>query len=156
MSVPSSAREALIAETLGEMAAILERVEAVKPMLAEACAAVAQASASLAAQAAAMEARVTTVADVAAAHSVKHITRRADELLRASAEVETRSMEIAARKLFRDELAPVLQRLSRALASSEGPRNVLIRTAFSYGAAAIIASALTWSLALHVIAGCGS
>lgn len=156
MSGPSSAREALIAETLGEMAAVLDRMEAVKPTLDEACAAVTRASESLAAQASAVEGRVAAITDTAAALAVKHIARRADELARASADVETRAMETAARKLFREELAPALQRLSRAHVDAEHPHVVLAKAVMGYFAAVIGGSAVTWILALHLMAGCGT
>ena len=93
MNGTSSAREALIAETLGEMAALLDRVEAVAPALDASRLALINASTELAGQVKAFESRMAGITENAKMQAVKHIARRTDEITRVSAEAQTRAME---------------------------------------------------------------
>ena len=115
MNGTSSAREALIAETLGEMAALLDRVEAVAPTLDASRLALINASTELAGQVTAFESRMAGITENAKLQAVKHIARRTDEITRVSAEAQTRAMEEAARMLFRTEVGPALQRVAMPL-----------------------------------------
>jgi uncharacterized membrane-anchored protein len=115
MNGTSSAREALIAEALGEMAALLDRVEAVAPALDASRLALINASAELAGQVTAFESRMAGITENAKVQAVKHIARRTEEITRVSAEAQTRAMEEAARMLFRTEVGPALQRVAMPL-----------------------------------------
>ncbi len=110
-SVTSSAREALIAEALGDMATLLDRLEAVKPALETACQELTKAGEALARNAANAESRVAAVADGAAVRAVKHIARRADELVKHAREKELRAMQTTARELIKIELGDAVKRL---------------------------------------------
>ena len=111
MSGTSSAREALIAEALGEMAELLDRLEAVAPALDVSRLALINASTELAGQVTAFESRMAGITENAKAQAVKHIARRTEEIARVSGEAQTRAMEEAARMLFRTEVGPALQRV---------------------------------------------
>jgi hypothetical protein len=113
MKPPTSAREALIAEALGDVATLLARVDAVTAALHTSCDAVQQASARMEARASQMDDKVRLLTEVATAVAVKHVARRTEYLVRSVAELQTRAMEGAARDLFQRELTPALQRLSR-------------------------------------------
>lgn len=113
MMPPTSAREALIAEALGDIAMLLARVDAVTPALHTACDAVDEASARMEARASQMDDKVRILTEVATEVAVKHIARRTEDRARSVAELQTRAMEAAARELFQRELTPALQRLSR-------------------------------------------
>jgi hypothetical protein len=108
---PSTAREALIVEALGEVAALIDRVEAVAPAMEAARQALVRATAELASQVLAFENRMTAVTENAKVQAVRHIARRTDEVARSSLDAQTRAMEEAARTLFRTEVGPALQRL---------------------------------------------
>ena len=108
---PSTAREALIVEALGEVAALIDRVETLAPALDASHRALVQASAGLAHQVTAFEARMAAITENAKLTAVKHIARRTDEITRSSLDAQTRAMEEAARALFRAEVGPALQRL---------------------------------------------
>lgn len=150
MNGTSSAREALIAETLGEMAALLDRVEAVAPALDASRLALINASTELAGQVAAFESRMAGITENAKMQAVKHIARRTDEITRVSAEAQTRAMEEAARMLFRTEVGPALQRVAMPL---QHLADLAHRGAhpwqhwLTHAATAAAASAATWSLA---------
>lgn len=150
MNGTSSAREALIAETLGEMAALLDRVEAVAPALDASRLALINASTELAGQVTAFESRMAGVTENAKVQAVRHIARRTDEIARVSAEAQTRAMEEAARMLFRTEVGPALQRVAMPL---QHLADLAHRGAhpwqhwLTHAATAAAASAVTWVLA---------
>lgn len=150
MNGTSSAREALIAETLGEMAALLDRVEAVAPALDASRLALINASTELAGQVTAFECRMAGITENAKVQAVKHIARRTDEITRVSAEAQTRAMEEAARMLFRTEVGPALQRVAMPL---QHLADLAQRGAhpwqhwLTHAATAAAASAVTWALA---------
>ena len=150
MTGTSSAREALIAETLGEMAALLDRVEAVAPALDASRLALINASTELAGQVTAFESRMAGITENAKMQAVKHIARRTDEITRVSAEAQTRAMEEAARMLFKTEVGPALQRVAMPL---QHLADLAHRGAhpwqhwLTHAATAAAASAVTWALA---------
>ena len=150
MSGTGSAREALIAEALGEVAALLDRVEAVGPALDGSRLALIHASAELAGQVTAFESRMAGITENAKAQAVKHIARRTEEITRVSAEAQTRAMEEAARMLFRTEVGPALQRVAmplQHLADLAHRGAHPWRSWMTHVATAALASALTWAVA---------
>ena len=150
MNGTSSAREALIAETLGEMAALIDRVEAVAPALDASRLALINASTELAGQVTAFESRMAGITENAKSQAVKHIARRTDEIARVSAEAQTRAMEEAARMLFRTEVGPALQRVAMPL---QHLAELAHRGAhpwqhwLTHVATAVVASGVTWAMA---------
>lgn len=111
MTEPTSAREALLAEVIGEVAMLLKRVDALVPVLEATRTALVEASTKLDVHAAAAEGRIAAFTQASATHAVKHIARRTDEMARGAVEVQARAMEASARELFRREVTPALQRL---------------------------------------------
>ena len=151
MNGTSSAREALIAETLGEMAALLDRVEAVAPALDASRLALINASTELAGQVTAFESRMAGITENAKVQAVKHIARRTDEMARNSLDAQTRAMEEAARLMFRTEVGPAIQRLTMPLQhlaelAQRGARPW--ERWLTHVATAVVASGLTWALAI--------
>ena len=150
MNGTGSAREALIAEALGEVAALLNRVEAVAPALDGNRLALVHACAELAGQVTAFESRMAGITENAKTQAVKHIARRTEEIARGSAEAQTRAMEEAARMLFRTEVGPALQRVAVPL---QHLADLAHRGAhpgqpwLTHAATAVVASGLTWVLA---------
>lgn len=147
----STAREAFITEALGEVATLLDRVEAVAPTLDASRLALINAGAELAGQVTAFEGRMAGIAENAKAQAVKRIARRTDEIARASAEAQTRAMEESARLLFRTEVGPALQRVAMPL---QHLADLAHRGAhpwqhwLTHAATAVVASGLTWALAV--------
>ena len=76
MNRPSTAREAFIVETLGEVAALIDRVEAVAPALDASRLALINASMDLAGQVTAFESRMAGITENAKVQTVKHIVRK--------------------------------------------------------------------------------
>lgn len=150
MSGANSAREALIVETLGEVAALIDRLEAVAPALDASRLALVSASKELGSQIGGIEHRMIALADGAKVQAIKHIARRTDEMARLTMEAQARAMEDAARALFRSELGPAIQqaaipwqRLTELAQDSLRPWNRWL----THLATAMLASALSWALA---------
>ena len=150
MNRPSTAREALIAEAIGEVAQLLDRVEALAPAMDEARKSLVQASAELAGQVVALENRIATITQNAKAKTVEHMVRRTDEVARQSLEVQTRAMAEAARAIFNAEVEPTLRRLVMPLQRvAQGVDRRWDRW-LMHAATAVAASAATWALAAYL------
>lgn len=150
MSGVGTAREALLAEALGEMQALVGRVEAIVPAMDRNRAALLQASEALAAQADAFERRMAALTDHAKLHAVQHIARCTDELARVSLAAQRRAMEDAARNAFRAEAEPALQRLVAPLQRVvEFAHEAALpwQRWLAHAATAALSCSLTWALA---------
>lgn len=146
----SSAREAFIVEALGEVAVLLDRVEAVARTLDASRLALINANTELAGQVTAFERRMAGITENAKVQAVKHIARRTDEIARGAVETQIRVMEESARMLFRTEVGPALQRVAMPLQhlaelAHRGARPW--QHWLTHAATAVVASALTWALA---------
>lgn len=150
MNPPSTTREALIVEALGEAEKLIRQVEALAPALDQSRQALLDAHSGLAGQLDAFEARMAAIADNTKLLAVKHIARRTEEIARVSAEAQTRAMEEAARMLFRAEVGPALQRVAMPL---HHLADLAQRGAhpwqhwLTHFATAIVASGVTWAAA---------
>ena len=163
MNGPSSAREALIAETLGEMAGLLERMEALAPALEASRLALIQASEKLSHEITAFESRMLGVCENVKLQAIRHVARRTDELSRATLDLQVKAMHEAARAAFSQEVSTELQRqlavlhkLAEADTAGAGPRRAGVLTlaaasALAAALAATLASALTWVLATDLL-----
>ncbi|MBE2241634.1 MAG: hypothetical protein IAE86_02690 [Burkholderiaceae bacterium] len=148
MTQPSTTREALIVEALGEAAKLIRQVEALVLALDQSRQALADAHSGLQDQLAAFESQVAALTEKSKVQAVKHILARTDEAARRSVELQARAMADAARVAFSDEFGATLQRLQASiqpLAEQKGRRWELWLT---HAAAAATASAVTWTFAL--------
>ena len=115
MSGPSTAREALIVEAIGEAATLIRQAEALAPVLGETCQALQQANRQLNDTLAGFEGRLTAITDNAKTRTVQYIAVRIDEAARRSIEQQRQAMADAARSAFDAEFGPTLQQLQSAL-----------------------------------------
>ena len=142
MNGPSTAREALIAEAIGELGRLLDRAAALDAAIAESRERLAEAHAQLAEQLA----QVAEVTEHTKVQAVKHILVRTDEAAQRAVFVQARAMHEAAQALFRSEIEPALKQLAAPLREAVQRLNrrsnwlVLVTTA-------VASSGLTWSLA---------
>lgn len=143
-------REALIAEALGDIAVLLERLEAIAPALASTSEAVMSAADLLTTRSADAESRFTAFTQHAVTHLSKHLALRAEELARAAVEVEAQALHATGRKILQEELGPPVQRLVRALNDSAHRR--LHWPSVVVGAVtAVLASAAAWVGAFYLL-----
>jgi hypothetical protein len=150
MNGPTTAREALIVEALGEAAQLIRQVEALAPVLAQMCQALLQADTHLRDTLAGFESRMAAIAENAKSRTVQHLAAQADEATRRSIEQHSRAMADAARVAFGTELGATVQRLQSTL------QPLIERTErrwegwLTHAAAAAAASAATWTLAVSL------
>ena len=147
MTNPSTTREALIVEALGEAAKLIRQVEALAPAMDESRQALADAHSGLAGQLAAFQTQVTSLTEKAKVQAVKHILARTDEAARRSIESQGRAMADAARVAFGGELGASMQRLQSAIQPLIERRGQRWERWLTHAAAAATASAVTWTLA---------
>ena len=152
MSQPTTAREALIAEALGDVAQLLDRVEALAPAMDDARRSLVQASTDLARQAETFERRISALAEGAKAETVRHIVRRTEALARQSLDSQTRAMAEAAQRLFTSEIHPALQRLALPLQQMVSRLDRPWQPWLTHAATAVVSSALTVALVLALTA----
>jgi hypothetical protein len=153
MTHPATTRELLIAETLGEAATLIERVEALAPALDASRQALAEAHQGLADQLAAFEGQVAAITDRAKVQTVKHILARTDEAARRSIELQSRAMADAARVALGAEFGAALERLKAVTAEAAHRSPGRWEPWLTHAAAAVAASALTWAAAAWLCAG---
>lgn len=150
MSAPSNAREALIAELVGEVSSLLDRVDNLVPEIHATCDAIVRAGTELEAHASQAERRISAFTEAAKAHAVKHIAQRTDELARSSSEAQLQAMRQTAREVARAEVAPALQQMQRrqlARAAGIGSADRL----WTYAATAICAAVVGAAAAAYVL-----
>ena len=143
MTDPTTAREALIVEALGETAKLIRQVEALAPVLDESRQALADAHAQFADQLTAFETQVTALTEKAKVQAMKHILVRTDEAARRSIEQQGRAMADAARVAFGAELGATMQRLQAAIRPLIEQRERRRELWLTHAAAAATASAVT-------------
>ena len=144
MNHPSTTREVLIVEALGEAAKLIRQVEALAPALDRSRQALADAHSGLSGQLAEFETQVLALTEKAKVVAVKHVLTRTEEAARQSADLQSRAMADAARVAFGADLGATLQRL-QSLHARPGPR---WEPWLTHAAAAATASAATWTLAI--------
>jgi len=151
MTSPATAREALIAEAIGDLAKLLDRAEALQSAMLESRQALVDAHAQLADQLAAFDAHVAALTEKAKVQMVKHVLVRTDEAARRSVDLQSRAMADAARVAFGAELGATLQRLQVTLQPLIERQGNRWEWWLTHAAAAAAASAGTWVLALYLV-----
>jgi uncharacterized protein (DUF885 family) len=151
MSTPTTAREAPVAEAIGDAGRLLDRLEQLLPALERARLALTNADAALLERIGALEARMTSITATTTAATVEHLARQARLMAVRSVESQRMAMAEVARRLFSQEVEPALARL---IASLERQTARFARPARQWPwhvATALAASMATWVMALLVM-----
>jgi len=112
MNRPSTAREALIAEILGDVAALVERVEALAPAMDASRQALVQVGEELVNQVATFDNRTEMLTNHAVVVASNRILRRANEVTAKTLDTQILAMQAAAREMFNKEVDPVVHRVA--------------------------------------------
>ena len=115
MSQPSTAREALIVEVLGEVARLLDRVDSLNSSMEVGHLALANASEELGERLKVFEVSTASVAKRVQASAVEHIIKRAGKVASESIDSQARAMNAAARLAFSGQVESDLARLATSL-----------------------------------------
>jgi hypothetical protein len=147
-----SKKEVLIAELLGEMDALLTRVDAVAPTIDAASARLLQSSQGLTASTDRYRHATQAIVERSQTSAVMHIVRRTNEVAQASLEEQTTAMHSAARALFQNEAAGHLHDLSAVLSAAlDKARVPNWHSWLTHATTALVAAAVTAALVLHVL-----
>ena len=150
MNRPTTAKEALIAEVLGDMASLIERVEALAPELETSRLALVRSHEELVNEVAIFKTQMTQVIGFAKVQTAKHIGQSADDATKKLIAIQTESMQSAGRELFRAEIHPVLRQVAQQLQELAERQSRHVVTIWTYAGAAIagcvlsVASAAVW------------
>ncbi|HMN94699.1 MAG TPA: hypothetical protein PKC60_15835 [Hydrogenophaga sp.] len=150
MSDLVTAREELMAVAIGDLGALLDRVETLAPQLDASRMELLRTSAELGEQVAAYSRRMDEITVNAKVQAVKHIARRADEMARGTVDTQTRAMEEAARAVFRNEVGPTLQRVTLPLQEVAAIARKSARPWewwLLHTATAVLSSGISWAMA---------
>jgi len=147
MNRTTTAREALIAEALGDVALLLDRVDGLTSSMEAGRLALAQASSDLAERVRLFDTDIASITQRAQVRAVEYIVRRSAETARVSNESQTRAMGDAVRHAVAAEVHPALQRLGATLQllvqRLEHPRDCWL----THAATATVSASLAWLVA---------
>lgn len=155
MNRSTTAKEALIAEVLGDMASLIERVEALAPELETSRLALVRSHEELVNEVAIFKTRMTHVIGFAKVQTAKHIGQSADDATKKLIAIQTESMQSAGRELFRAEIHPVVRQVVQQLQELAERQTRHVMTIWSYAGAAMggcvfsLASAAFWAWLLR-------
>jgi len=144
MTYPSSAREALIVEALGNVAQLLDRVEALTLSVNAARIALDSASAKLHGDLKALDADIQVVTHQAKVAMVDHVLKRVNKAASEAMATQAQAMTSAARLAFSDQaesnLPRLIKLLQNALQRIDRPWEVWM----THAATACASGFLTW------------
>lgn len=146
----TTAREELMAVAIGQLGELLDRMDTLAPNLDASRMELLITSTDLAKKVEAYSKRMDEITENAKLQTVKHIARRADEMARGTVDTQTRAMEEAARLVFRNEVAPALQRVTLPLQDVADLARKGARPWegwLLHAATAVLASAISWAMA---------
>jgi len=155
MNRPTTAKEALIAEALGDMAALIERLETLAPELQASRQALVLSHKELVNEVAIFKAQMTEVIGFAKVQTARHIGQSADDATKKLIATQTESMQSAGRELFRAEIHPIARQVSQQLQALAERQSRHVATIWTYAGAAIggaalsLASAAFWTWLLR-------
>jgi hypothetical protein len=115
MDRSSTAREALVAELIGDLATLLDRVDTVIPSIDDARLKMTAAAHELTAGVAPFKAHMVGIAAETKKASVQHILRCTNEAAAKLLEAQTQAMTVSARAIIDKEVGPPLRQLARNL-----------------------------------------
>jgi hypothetical protein len=144
MNGPSTAREALIVEALGDVASLLDRIESLTASMEVGRLALVNASAELDGRLRAFETGTAALTQQVQARVIEHILKRTGKATTQSIEAQSRAMSSAARLAFSAQVDSNLTRLNNFLHEFlqrvDRPWDLWL----THAATAVVSAAITW------------
>lgn len=151
MSKPSDAREALIAEAIGDVGRLMQDLAVLASLVEGSRDGLLQAKNELDTSLAAFGGQVSAITDHAKSQAVKYMAAKAGEATRQSIEQQSRAMADAARVAFGAEVGATMQRWQFTLNTLlERQRMRAWETWLTHATAAALGSTVTWLVVTYL------
>jgi uncharacterized protein (DUF1800 family) len=147
---PSTAREALIVEAIGDVAQLLQRVDALKAALDERCESLLQASAAFENQVMAFDRQIAATTQNVKTQTVKYMAAQTADASKRSIEHQSQALADAARVAFGAELGATMQRLQMTLRPLLEKRDRWWESWLTHATVAVASATATWALLVYV------
>ena len=147
MNRPTTAKEALIAEALGDMAGLIDRLEKLAPVMSTAHQELVQGSHALVSEVSMFEFRMSDISQKAVELGLKQIEQKASGVCAQTLNSQILAMQSAAREMFNKEFHPVVSRTVTQLeylARLAQPDQNRWLPCLTHGASFVTGAALTW------------
>ena len=145
---PSDTREVLIAEALGDFVKVLDRIDAVKPMLEKSCSDLKFTAERLLGNIEPFQKHILAQAIEIQNRTLGNVVKQANLAIRNSVDGEIRAMQESARRVFNDEVEPPLHRVAAALRAANLRKEPAWTAWLTHASAAICAASCTCLLML--------
>lgn len=147
---PSTAREALIIEAIGEVARLIRQVEALAPDIQETCQALIRADVSLHDSLMGFEGRLAAISERVKTHAMQHLETKINECAQQVMLRLCGALAAAAQQAFNDQIGSTVMRQQAVLQELQAILQALTRQRTerwipwaTHASAALLASALT-------------
>jgi hypothetical protein len=150
MGRPTDFREALIAEALGDFVKVLDRIDAVKPTLDRSCSDLKITADRLLGNIDPFQKRIVAMALQTQERTLEHIAQRATLVVRNTAVEQIAAMQESARRIFKDEVGPSLERVARQLREANLREQPSWKALLTHAAAAVSAASCTFALMTYL------
>lgn len=144
MNRSGSAREALIAEAIGELSTLLDRLDQLVPLLTSLQQELAESGQRLTGQLTDFEAQVMAITQTARTRLVSHVVGRTEEAARRARLENSKALAEAARDVLRKELDRAIRPAHGIPAKTDSRQQ--LRTWLAHVGTAAAASAMTWAV----------
>ena len=151
MGRASDTREVLIAEALGDFVKVLDRIEAVKPTLEKSCDDLKFTAERLMGSIKPFQDRIGASALQTQDRTLGHITQQANLVSHRTAVEQIAAMQEAARRIFKEEVVPPLERIAGDLREANLRVQPPSKTWLTHAAAAVSAASCACLLTLYLV-----
>jgi hypothetical protein len=150
MGRPTDTREVLLAEALGDFVKVLDRIDAVKPTLEKSCGDLKFTADRLLGDIEPFQKRIVGMALEIQDRTLGHITERADFVVRNTTAEQIAAMQASARRIFKDEVGPSLDRVAGELREANLREQPAWKAWLTHVAAAVSAASCTCVLMVYL------
>ena len=149
MGRPGDTREVLIAEALGDFVKVLDRIDAVKPTLEKSCSDLKFTADRLLGSIEPFQKRIVGLALETQDRTLGHIAEQANLVARNTAVEQIAAMQESARRIFKDEVVPPLDRVASQLQEANLREPPSWQAWLTHAAAAVSAASCTCVLMVY-------